>query len=128
MNSVQIVGVILQIKRPSETATSGRVVVRFGPLRKARKNTDRQFVNAVEVRVPERNVDQIESLEPGMLVEILARLQGIHQSSQMGPSAMYTEVVASRIVPFELKEAIVQDVHETLPSNGDSDDSEDDDA
>ncbi len=116
MNSVQVVGVILNIKPPDERSTSARLVVRYGPIRKTRKNTDRQFVNAVEVRVPERNLDTISGLEPGMMVEVLARLQGIYQNHPMGPASLYSEVVASRIVRPSVKDQEAEPLDKTIPA------------
>lgn len=114
MNTVQIVGVVLQIIKPPN-GKSAEMVVRYGPMRRMRKHTDRQFVNACRIRVPERNIKDLDGIEIGMMVQLLGRIQGIHQRSAVGSAELYSEVVASRIQPFALREDLVQPAGAMLP-------------
>lgn len=116
MNTLQMVGKVLSIQKPTG-GNSAKITIQYNVRRTPRQNATRQFINACELRVPEKAIKQLEGIQPGHVVQILGRVQGVISAVPGSPSMMYCELVASRIEPWRLIEELLIDNEGSLPSN-----------
>lgn len=101
MNHYQATGVIMSITLPNEAEAkkgrAGNMVLRYGGRRDSKGNSQRQYVNAVPMRIPSRTVKNFRSFSPGDFVEVLGRLEGIVEKSVAGGQLHSAQLVANAI-------------------------------